>query len=234
MMNKKRLRVVCSSLLILGLSSTAQAALVDRGNGMIYDSDQNLTWLQDANYARTSGYHATGWMAWSAAASWAAGLNVGGYTDWRLPTVGPVDGIAFDYDYSIAGDTDLGYNVSAPGSTYAGSQGSELAYMFYNTLGNLAGNKAGYGLTNTSADGVNFQNIRVGFYWSGTGYASSTNVVWNFDTSNGVQSFFAKYVGAYSWAVRSGDVAPVPLPAAVWLFGTALAGLGLFGRRRGH
>jgi hypothetical protein len=29
----------------------------------------------------------------------------------------------------------------------------------------------------------------------------------------------------YAWAVRSGDVATVPLPGAVWLFGSALVGL---------
>ncbi|CAA9891115.1 conserved hypothetical protein [Candidatus Methylobacter favarea] len=33
----------------LGLATSANSALIDRGNGMIYDSDQDLTWLQDAN-----------------------------------------------------------------------------------------------------------------------------------------------------------------------------------------
>lgn len=37
---------------------------------------------------------------------------------------------------------------------------------------------------------------------------------------------------SYAWAVRDGDVAAVPVPAAVWLMGSALAGLALFGRRR--
>ena len=34
----------------------AQAALVDRGGGMLYDTVLNITWLQDANYAKTSNY----------------------------------------------------------------------------------------------------------------------------------------------------------------------------------
>ena len=29
--------------------------LVDRGRGLIYDVERNVTWLQDANYARTVG-----------------------------------------------------------------------------------------------------------------------------------------------------------------------------------
>ncbi len=102
-MNKKCLGIVCSSLLMLGLASTAQATLFDRGNGMIYDSDQDLTWLQDANYAETSGYAATnaenngslvyyniftdGRMGWNAALTWVSGLTVEGYTNWRLPTI---------------------------------------------------------------------------------------------------------------------------------------------------
>ena len=35
----------------LGLGGTAQAALYDRGGGLIYDSVLNITWLQDANHA---------------------------------------------------------------------------------------------------------------------------------------------------------------------------------------
>ena len=32
------------------------AASFDRGGGLIFDSDLNIIWLQDANYAKTSGY----------------------------------------------------------------------------------------------------------------------------------------------------------------------------------
>ena len=38
------------------LPGIANAALVDRGGGLIYDTDLNITWLADANYAYTSGY----------------------------------------------------------------------------------------------------------------------------------------------------------------------------------
>ncbi len=88
----------------MGMLSTVNAALYDRGNGMIYDSEQNLTWLQDANYVVTSGYAAAnavfvsgnksrnnvltdGRMGWDAAQTWVSGLTVGGFNDWRLATV---------------------------------------------------------------------------------------------------------------------------------------------------
>ncbi len=43
-------------IVVFGISIPAQALLLDRENGLIYDNDLNVTWLQDANYAGTSGY----------------------------------------------------------------------------------------------------------------------------------------------------------------------------------
>ena len=37
------------------LLSPVYAALYDRGEGLIYDDVLDITWLQDANYAMTSG-----------------------------------------------------------------------------------------------------------------------------------------------------------------------------------
>ena len=87
------------------LPATGHAALEDRGGGLIYDNVRNITWLQDANYAKTSGYPTlfNGTMEWNAANTWAANLvfhdsvrNVD-HSDWRLPKVvgpGPLDGFA--------------------------------------------------------------------------------------------------------------------------------------------
>jgi len=62
----------------LGMGSlTARAALFDRGGGMIYDSDLNVTWLQD--------WDMNGLMRWDQVETWVSQLRVGGYSDWRLP-----------------------------------------------------------------------------------------------------------------------------------------------------
>jgi hypothetical protein len=46
--------------LALLASVSVQAALVDRGGGFMYDTVLDVIWLQDANYAQTSGYDADG------------------------------------------------------------------------------------------------------------------------------------------------------------------------------
>jgi hypothetical protein len=82
-MNKKGLGLHSVGQLAFGLVSTMQAQLIDRGNGMIYDSDQDLTWLQDANYARTSGCDLDWIMTWHQAMAWAGGLVFNGFDDGR-------------------------------------------------------------------------------------------------------------------------------------------------------
>ena len=76
-MNTFLLRLV--ACLFVVVSSSSHAALYDRGNGLIYDDGLDITWLQDANYAQTSGYDSDGTMTWSEASTWAAQLEYGGY-----------------------------------------------------------------------------------------------------------------------------------------------------------
>jgi len=213
-------------LALIGILSQANATLFDRGNGMIYDSDQDLTWLQDANYAATSGYaaanentnknwdgwdiNANGGMGWNAAMTWATGLNFGGFSDWRLASVTDVGDngcTTSNGEYGGAAGTDCGYNTD--------TSLSELAYMFHENLGNnswydTSGTATGctapnYCLENTSADGVDILNLQSSMYWSGTEYAPNTNNAWNFNTNNGNQNNNNKNNEFYAWAVRSGE-----------------------------
>jgi len=77
----------------------AHATLIDIGGGLIYDDVLDVTWLQDANYAKTSGYNADGLMTWSEAQAWAGGLSYYDSVrdvvldDWILPTTpGTING----------------------------------------------------------------------------------------------------------------------------------------------
>jgi hypothetical protein len=66
-------------------------------------------------------------------------------------------------------------------------------------------------------------------YWFGTEFNS--DFAWLFDFRDGYQNYFGNFVGLYSWAVHAGNVSAVPVPAAVWLFGSGLLGLLLIPRR---
>ena len=66
--------------------------LIDRGWGLLYDVERDITWLQDANYAKTVRRTPDGQMTWHDAQAWVAGLSYRGITGWRLPDARKADG----------------------------------------------------------------------------------------------------------------------------------------------
>jgi hypothetical protein len=229
---------------MLALSSGAsQAALNDRGGGLLYDDVLNVTWLQDANYAKTSGYDSDGLMTWSQAMTWAENLsyvdtvrNVT-WSDWRLPIVKPVNGISFNLSFLPAGTSDYGFNITSPAS--------ELSYMYYVNL-RLKGyyNTSGqyqpdFGVFGSESYGGQkdvglVKNLQSFGYWSGTEFPGYSGGSFGFGTYDGGQGHFGQDVGLFAWAVRPGDVAAVPEPET---YGLMLAGLGVLAvarrKRRG-
>jgi len=91
------------SILILSLSMVpmVSAALFDMGDGTVYDTDTNITWYKHPNNNP---------MTWDQAMKWVAGLTVGGYSDWRLPTT--------------------------PGKEYGYTNEGEMGRLYYDALGN--------------------------------------------------------------------------------------------------
>jgi hypothetical protein len=192
-----RFSQIIIALVAFLMVSGAQAALINRGGGFIYDDVLDITWTQNANI-NSSDY-------WSSQASWAANLSIvdtrsgaGGinYDDWRLASM------------DVNGDDTI---VNCSSATELACRDNEYGYLRHQ-----------YGVTN-STPGLFSDVSSAGAYWSGTGYAPDTNKAWIFNFVSGNQGQAIKFFSAErAWAVREGDVAAVPIPTAVWLFGSAL------------
>lgn len=246
-------------MLLLTLPDVSQAALLSRlGGQAYYDTVLDITWLADANLADSNGFGVAGIltngeMPWSTANDWIAAMNAAhgtgylGFDDWRLPTLSPVDGSStFNTAFSNNGTTDIGYGAIGIGwQTDADDFVSEMGYMFYADLGNLAicapngsGSssscilQAGFSLFYNTGP---FSNLQSDVYWSGLEFAPSPDDAWDFRFYYGRQD--AHYGGNnfFAWPVRSGDVvAPVPVPGMVVLMGACLMGLIGVNRSKGR
>ncbi len=97
----KKYFIVLSVVFLFCFTAVANATLYDIGDGLIYDSEWRITWLQDANYAVTSGYDADGRMSYENALAWADNLEYGGYDDWRLPDAYNLDGTGPNFGYNV-------------------------------------------------------------------------------------------------------------------------------------
>ena len=218
-MKKKLLSVLITGLFFLSMTGMANAALTTIGTATYGGSDYNLIWDNNNNgnsvvwLDYTNYPHAPAW--WWTQIDWAAGLDSSltydidaAYTvswseaDWRLPSAGA--------------DPEWGY----------GKIHSEMGHLFFNELG-LSSDA-----TAEQLNATNFDNLIASTYWSGTVWAGNPGSAWQFSLTSGIQEFHHKDWSGYGLAVRSGQVSAVPVPGAIWLLGSGMAGLVALGRRR--
>ena len=191
-------------IFFLMLSATTNAALLNRGNGMIYDNVLDVTWLADAGLARSTFNNDLDW--WEAQ-QWSADLEYFGFTDWRLPNMDVNDdGVFADCRFLTTTENECRDN--------------EYDYLF-----------SQYGINkNNPGDFINIGSLH---YWSGTENPVFPDLAYLLNFETGFRGTTSKItINRNALAVHDGDIAAVPLPAALWLFGFGLTGLVGFARRK--
>lgn len=187
-----RIRHLALAAALSASALSAHAGLVSRGNGLVYDTTLNITWLSDLNYVQTSGYAAalvdtaTGLLFWDSAVLWADNLVYGGFSDWRLPTLNPSD-TSCSNNFDLGGSFGLQYFGT-------GCTGGELSHLFVTDLGNQANTSVLDQVGDTAEQIANlalFSNVQVRAYWSGTNF-EPTGGAWFFVPDFGNQSFADK------------------------------------------
>ena len=190
-------------LVVFGVVGIANANLFNNFDGTITEIRDDPTYGDGLILMWLQNASSGNRMDWWEAMAWADQLTYGGYDDWRLPHA--YGGIGFN-------------NVS-----------SELGYMYYVSLGNVAVESS---VKNTGP----FYNVGMSTYWTDTLY-SDPSVAWDFSFYSGRQGLSNKsltnpQINDYqnAWAVR--DVGYVPVPSAILLGSLGLTFTGWLLRKR--
>jgi hypothetical protein len=218
---KKTMVLLAAAVMVFGLTVLAHADLTVIGTGtigssatngtenmvnggyqLIYDSAQNITWL-DYTAANNRCQNQVNW-----ANNLVVNFNGQNLTGWSLPTT--VD----NYNYSS------GYNPP--------SNSSQMAYLFYTDLGNTA-NLDGYALNNVGPfKNLISANYWSAMSSSDPGFAWFFNTYYGYQYTKITGAFGFGLAVLPGDALDY--VTPTPIPAAAYLFGSGL--LGLIGIRK--
>jgi hypothetical protein len=208
------MKTILIALLLL-ITLPCHAALVDNGNGLIYDTDLDITWLDRPNNTL---------LYWPQAVAWAESLTDGGVGGWRLPK-------------TIDGSPRSGRYSGVDGSGFNNVTG-EMAHLYYVELGNkgmydtMGRFQPDHGLLNEGPfTGIETDNVG---YWSTDNaldddYGLVGDFAWCFDFHAGlVYSGQERGYWTYALAVHDGNIfvpdtpdinggTSVPEPSTLWL-----------------
>lgn len=223
-------KTLITSTLLLSTSlfcASSEASLANIGNGLIYDDVSNVTWISD-------GYAFTNQIAGS--------TNDPILDPYTGPLLGTVVTPSLGDPHTIVAN-DLSYQASL--GRWVGSWWAATAWADGYTYEYNSQTISDWRLPTSAEAQSLITQLGTGFgakppftwvppfYWT-SNLTSATNadvarpLFGTVDSLTLMNGSLPRYSNV--WAVVPGNV---PIPAAAWLFGSALAGLGIIGRRRG-
>jgi len=238
------------------LSPSVNATLIDNGNGLIYDTLQNITWTKNANLL--------GSLEGNSQSSYDNLINTIISTVISVPSINTRSPNPEPSIHNlITADFGFGGTVSYWGAqafvsylnyiNYKGSDQWSLPFMSTNAdsrygetrsqLGQLYYNELGFGshyhLPGSPMPPNPFNNIQSDEYWFNRQfkYVTGFAYVFNFDNSLQNNNAGTHYAPSnttlnYAWAVTPGNLNTVPLPPSIFIFVSGLIGLGISCRKK--
>ncbi|OAI11235.1 hypothetical protein A1507_03300 [Methylomonas koyamae] len=212
------------------LCAPAQASLTSIGNGLIYDDVSDVTWISDG-YAFSLDIAGT---TANPAANPYTGPLLGSVVTPPVGSPHTIDANDLSYQSGLGRWLGSWWAASAWADSFSYQYGSRtVADWRLPTSAEAQHLIDAIGAGQYAATGP-FAWVPP-FFWTvdvtSTSHADVARPLFgtidNFSLMNGSLPRYSNI-----WAVAPGNVSSVPLPAAVWLFGSALAGLGICGRRR--
>ena len=190
------------------ITTAASATLVDKGDGLIYDTVKDITWSQPTWFGH-------GWEY--LADIWAPGLTLGGVSGWRPPYI----------SIAAGGGPFTGPSVDCSTATELTCRDNELGYVFYRNLSETYGSSI---TTSSDPDLALFPALQPAAdpndafweYWSATSYGLAdplSPLAWFMSFNRGAQGLSSTNVGRYVRALHDGMVHISP---ARYLSGTGL------------
>jgi hypothetical protein len=155
---------LAAAALTLAGAMPAQAALVDRGGGLVYDTANDITWLAAPALL-------PGPVDWTPAVLFASSFVHAGGSDWRLPRSSFIDaGCALGEGFDCSD--------------------SEMARLFYQQLGGQADSSVFDGSGDTPEEQAAvalFPALAESWFWSGQAADDGSNTAFAFHFANGLQ-----------------------------------------------
>jgi hypothetical protein len=207
-MSKSHIIGALSAVVFSFISMLSHASLTGILPATAGGTDWQAFYDDQLDISWTANANINGLDTWGNQDAWVAGLDINGVTGWRLPNM------------DVNGDN----TAVKCSSDQAACKDNEYGHLYFYGAGTVFGS----GIT-ASSPGPFSNVLSNAWYWASnrSGVGAKDLFIFTSGTNGGDTA------GSWAaWAVHDGNVSTVPVPAAVWLFGSGLLGLIGVARRK--